>query len=131
MEELREADESAAAEPATNGDDGGHRPPTWEELHRELDAFAATMPPPTDDEMKAVLADLGWYYEHQNDPAIRAHTGDFVAVMGGKFLGGGEDSDQLRLHWAKKLGVHPARLAVAWVDDGRDLTVTYPGADEA
>jgi hypothetical protein len=132
MDELKDEPVTDTALPAEGPEpEPPARAPTWEELHREQAAFAATMPPPTEAEMKAVLADLGWFCEHQDDPAVQAHLGDYVAVMGGKVLGGGDDSDRLRLHWARKLGVHPARVAVAWVDDGRDLTVTFPDEDEA
>jgi|GEM_PF-6908158 len=93
------------------------------EVQRELNAFAESVPPPTEDEFKRTLADFGWLYDHWEDPKITAHRGGYVAVLDRCIVGFADDSTYLRLECAKRLHVHPARLAVAWIDDGSDLTV--------
>jgi hypothetical protein len=94
---------------------------TFEELRRELEAYGQNYPVP---DWKDGLPDFRWFQAHRYDPEIQAHRGDYVAIFDGKVIGADENSLKLELECAKRLQVHPARIRVEWVDDGRDLHVT-------
>jgi hypothetical protein len=94
---------------------------SMKELQEELTAYGRTKPVPN---WQETLPDIRWFQEHRYDPEIQKHRGDYIAILDGKVIGAGKNSLKLELDSSKKCHVHPARVIVEWVDDGRDLHVT-------
>lgn len=97
-----------------------YRVPDWEELIRERTEYAKTKPEPALEEQ---LAEVRWFESHRYDPEIQAHRGDYVAIYNCQVVGTGTDRLTLELACAKRFGIHPARVLVEWIDDGRDLHI--------
>ena len=100
--------------------------PNWGELQRERDELARTRPVP---DIKDQFVEIRWFEAHRYDPELQAYRGDYVAIYQERIVAGGPDRLSLELACAKKFGVHPARILVQWIGDGRDYYVTlldYP-----
>jgi hypothetical protein len=94
--------------------------PDWETLNSERKELAKSKSLPNVNDQ---LADIRWFECHRNDPQIQDHRGDYVAILNGQVVGAGGDPLKLEVDCAKRFDIHPARLLVEWVDDGRDLHV--------
>lgn len=103
-----------AAEPphATNGVARSGRPPSDEELAREIIEFEMGFPPP---DLNEIRADARWFDEHLDKPELAQYCGSFVAVLDGAVIGHGPNALLLQLEAAKRLNVHPQRFILEYV----------------
>lgn len=95
----------------------------WETLSRLWDEFARTKTLP---DLQDQLADVRWFIWRRDDLQVQNHRGDYVAILNGQVVGVGTNPMQLGLDVAKHFDVHPSRVVVEWVDDGRDVHITLP-----
>ena len=65
---------------------------------------------------EAIRADCRWLQERWGSETLAQYRGEHVAVFEGSVVGHGHNALKLTLDLSRKLGLHPQRLVVAYVD---------------
>ena len=70
---------------------------------------------------KEVCNDLWWAWEQYYKGILQPHAGKYIGIVDKSVLSASYDIGEVFDEAAVKAGVVPARVAVFFVDDGRDL----------
>jgi hypothetical protein len=99
--------------------------PTSEQLAHELVELEAHFPPPDE---AAIRADCRWVRDNWGTTVFAPYRGTHVAVLDGVIVGHDDNVLQLGIDLARKLGVHPQRFVIVYIDPPASGLVYSPGA---